>query len=94
MATYTLPITDDTDVTVSVTRSSQGYHAAGYLTATHEDGSTEEFGELDSTHYIDYCLTEVVAHEAIRIAHNYPRLSDGWNVWEGIGDILPECVCE
>lgn len=94
MASYTLPITDTTDVTVSVTRSTQGFHAAGYLTATHEDGSTEDYGHLNSTHYIDYCLSEVVAHEAIRLTGNYPRLSDDWNVWEALNDILPECVCE
>lgn len=94
MTVYTLPITDDTDVTVSVTRSSQGYHAAGYLTVTREDGGSEDFGERGSMHYIDYCLTEVVAREAIRVVGNFPRLSDGWNVWEALDGILPECVCE
>ena len=94
MTSYILPITDDTEVTVTVTDSFQGLHASGYLTATHEDGSSEDFGHLNSTHYIDYCLTDVVALEAIRLTGNYPRLSDGWNVWEALSDVLPECVCE
>ena len=94
MATYTLPLTDDTEVTILTENGFQGIHAHGFLTATHEDGSTEDYGHRNSTHYIDYCITEAVAHEAIRITENYPRLSDDWNVWEALEGILPECECD
>ena len=94
MSTYTLPLTDHVEVTISVSRSSHGFHASGYLTATHGDGSIEYFGHRKSTHYIDYCLTEVVAREAILVTENYPRLSDSWNVWEVLPGSLPECECD
>lgn len=93
MATYTIPVTDNTDVTIHVDRGFQGLHAAGYLTTKHDDG-TEDYGHTRDTHYIDYCLTEVVAHEALRVVGNFPRLSDDWNVWEALEGILPECECD
>lgn len=93
MESYTLSITEDTELTVNVTRGFQGFHAAGYLTAIH-DGDTEDYGHRNETHYIDYCLTEVVAHEALRVVGNYPLLSDDWDVWGALVDILPECECD
>ena len=94
MTTYALPITDTHEAIVYVTPSAQGYHAHAEIAATHKDGTTETYGGRDGTHYVGYCLTEAVAHEALRIVSNYPKLSDLWNVWESLPTGLPECECE
>ena len=94
MAIYTIPLNDYTEVTIYTAAGFQGIHASGHLTATHEDGSTEDYGHRDPLHYVDYCLTEVVAHEVIRIMGNYPSLSDDWNVWESLEGVLPDCECD
>lgn len=91
---HTVSITDTDSVTVYTRPSWFGVDAYGEMVRTLPDGSTETYGQTEATDFQGYCVTEVVGVLSIRVAGNFPRLSDGWNVWENMPNGLPECECD
>lgn len=88
MSTYDIEISDTESVTVTIEPAAQG--ARGYSILFNADADV--IAETASTHYLGYCIREIIAKEIFAVLVVTP---DDFNVWEILDCAdIPECPCE